>query len=86
MFGIAHIDVLPFVYAIALTAGFFSVWTKITQGLLWIAVVEVTFFTFTFMLHGGSMAGSLAAVISAMAVGFFLKRRRAQRYKSTVSE
>lgn len=78
--GIAHLDVLPFIYAIALIAGFFSVWSKITMGLLWIALTELAFFAVTFKLHGGSMTGSLAAVVAAMGVGYFLKRRYLRKY------
>ena len=78
--GIAHLDVLPFLYGLLLIAGFFSVWTKITSGLLWIAVTEIAFFAITFKLHGGSMTGGLASVIAAMGVGWFLKRRHMREH------
>lgn len=78
--GIAHLNVLPFLYAIALVAGFFSVWNKFATGLLWIALTELGFFAATFMLHGGSMTGSLAAVLAAMGVGYVLKRKHMRKY------
>lgn len=78
--GVAHLNVLPFIYAIALVAGFFSVWNKLTIVLLLIALAEIGFFAATFMLHGESMTGSLAAVLAAMGVGYILKRRHMRKY------
>ena len=78
--GVAHLNVLPFIYAIALVAGFFSVWNKLTIVLLLIALAEIGFFAATFMLHGESMTGSLAAVLAAMGVGYILKRRHIRKY------
>ncbi len=80
MFGIAHIDMLPFVYGGMLVLGFFSVWNKLRIGLFWIAIVEVLFFSATFALHGGSMTGGLASVIAAVTVGAVLKHRHMRKY------
>lgn len=80
MIGLAHIDVLPFIYGVMLVVGFFSVWNKLATGLLYIAVIEVAFFAMMFTLHGGSMTGSLASVIAAVIVGAVLKRRHLRRH------
>ncbi len=85
MFGIGHLDLMPFIYAIFLVWGAISVWRKLTAGLIWIAIAELGFFALTFKMHGGTIPGSLASVIAAIAIGAYLKRWNTRRFSASKS-
>lgn len=66
--GLGHMDMLPIVYAFAITIGILIVYVKFKLGYTSSALIDITVFTAIFWLHGGSMTGALAATIAGPAV------------------
>ena len=78
MFGLGHIDLMPFITGLVYALGAWSVWHKIRNHRFIAAAVELTVFFVLFKLHGGTLAGGTGATIAALIIGSFFpgyKRR-----------
>lgn len=63
MFG--HIDALPFIYGVMIALNLIIFIVKLKKGMLLSAAIDGAVFWGVFQMHGGTMTGSLAALIAA---------------------
>jgi hypothetical protein len=63
LFG--HVDALPFIYGLFIAINLVILVLKIKHFKLFSAAVDIAVFWAIFHMHGGSMTGSLAALIAA---------------------
>ncbi len=75
---LAHLGLEPIVYGVVIFAGLALMWWKLTTG-RWLALtVDIAVFVLVFKMHGGTMAGGMAAAVAALLAGMifplFLRR------------
>lgn len=63
MFG--HVDALPFIYGLMIALNLIILVVKIKKHKWFSVVIDCAVFYGIFSMHGGSMTGSLAALIAA---------------------
>lgn len=73
-----HGGLEPLVYGVVIFLGLALMWWKLTTG-RWLALtVDIAVFWLVFQMHGGTMAGGMAAAIAALLAGLvfplFLRR------------
>jgi hypothetical protein len=61
----AHVDALPFIYGIFIAINLTILVLKIKNFKIFSAAVDIAVFWGIFQMHGGTMTGSLAALIAA---------------------
>ena len=61
----AHVDALPFIYGIFIAINLVILVLKVKNLKLFSAAVDIAVFWGIFHMHGGTMTGSLAALIAA---------------------
>ena len=75
---LAHLDIMPIIYGLAIFAGLYSMWRKLINGQFVRFAIEVFVFALVFKLHGGTMTGGFAATIAALLSGIFLPNKTAK--------
>ncbi len=68
---LAHLGLEPIVYGVVVFAGLTLMWWKITTGRWFSVAVDGLVFWLVFTLHGGTMAGGMAAAVAALLAGVF---------------
>lgn len=64
-----HGGLEPLVYGVVIFLGLALMWWKLTTG-RWLALtVDIAVFWLVFQMHGGTMAGGMAAAIAALLAG-----------------
>ena len=76
MFGVSHIDALPFLAGLVYALGLWSMWRKWLNKRYIGALVELFVFWTLFSMHGGTMTGGVGATIAALIVGSFFPTKR----------
>jgi len=76
MFGVGHIDALPFLAGLVYALGLWSMWHKVLNGRYIGAIVELTIFIVLFRMHGGSMTGGVGSTVAALIVGSLFPSKR----------
>jgi hypothetical protein len=76
MFGLGHIDALPFLAGLVYALGLWSMWHKWLNRRYAGALIELAVFVVLFRMHGNTMTGGVGATIAALIVGSFFPVRK----------
>lgn len=76
---LTHAGLEPLIYGVVVFLGLSLMWWKLTTG-RWLSLgVDIGVFWLVFSLHGGTLAGGMAAAVAAFLAGIifplFMKRR-----------
>ena len=61
----AHVDALPFIYGLFIAINLVVLVIKVKKFKIFSAAIDIAVFWGIFHMHGGTMTGSLAALIAA---------------------
>jgi len=68
---LAHLGLEPIVYGVVIFIGLAVMFWKFTTGRWLSLAVDGAVFWLVFSLHGGTMAGGMAAAVAALLAGVF---------------
>lgn len=69
---LSHLGLEPLIYGVVIFLGLAVMWFKAISG-MWISLtIDVFVFWLVFTLHGGTMAGGMAAAVAALLAGIFM--------------
>jgi hypothetical protein len=72
MFGLGHLDLGPLFYGLVIFVGLWSMWAKLTSWRIGSFLAEAFVFYLVFKLHGGTLAGGLAATVASLLTGAYI--------------
>jgi hypothetical protein len=68
---LSHLGLEPLIYGVVIFLGLVIMAWKFTTGRFLSLAIDVAVFWLVFSLHGGTMAGGMAAAVAAMLAGLF---------------
>jgi len=68
---LAHLGLEPLIYGVIVFLGLTLMWWKLTTGRWLSLAVDAGVFYLVFAMHGGTMAGGMAAAVAALLAGVF---------------
>lgn len=68
---LAHLGLEPLIYGLVIFLGLSIMAWKFSTRRWFSLIVDVTVFWLVFSLHGGTMAGGMAAAVAALLAGLF---------------
>lgn len=78
MYTLLHGSFEPLIYGVVIFVGIALIWWKLTTGRVLSGLIDIAVFWLVFSLHGGTLAGGMAAAVAALLAGLifplFLRR------------
>lgn len=78
MYTLLHGSFEPLIYGVVIFMGIALIWWKLTTGRVLSGLIDIAVFWLVFSLHGGTLAGGMAAAVAALLAGLifplFLRR------------
>lgn len=76
--NLIHASFEPLIYGVVIFLGILLIWWKFASGRILSAAIDIAVFWLVFSLHGGTLAGGMAAAVAALLAGLifplFLRR------------
>lgn len=69
---LSHLGLEPLIYGVIIFLGLAVIWFKITMNMWMSVVIDIFVFWLVFSLHGGTLAGGMAAAVAALLAGIFM--------------